>query len=74
MILNLLIEKTNDGFVSDVPSVKGCDTWAETEDEVVSKTVELLRYYMKLSPAHEIRVDKMRDDFKNKQYKIIFNK
>ncbi|MBI5726808.1 MAG: hypothetical protein HY965_03075 [Ignavibacteriales bacterium] len=74
MILNLLVEKTNDGFTSDVPTVRGCDTWAATEDEVITNTIELLRYYMKLTPEHVIKVDKVRDNFTKKQYKIIFNK
>ncbi|MBI2416506.1 MAG: hypothetical protein HYV28_01105 [Ignavibacteriales bacterium] len=74
MILNLLVEKTNDGFTSDVPTVRGCDTWADTEDEVITKTIELLRYYMKLTPEDVIKVDKVRDNFTKKQYKIIFNK
>ena len=41
MVLDLIITKTDDGFTADVPSVKGCESWAHTEDEVVEKTLEL---------------------------------
>jgi predicted RNase H-like HicB family nuclease len=74
LILDLFIKKTDDGFTGEVPSLKGCETWAPDEDEAVEKSIELARYYLKLTARQPLKVDKTRDDFVNKTYKLIFEK
>lgn len=73
MILDLIITKTDDGFSSEIPSLKGCESWAHSEDEVIEKSVELLRYYLKI-PEKKIKIDLARKEDYSKIYKIIFDK
>lgn len=74
MILNLIVKKTQDGFTAEIPSLKGCETWAPTEDEVLEKIVELARFYLKLDSGEKVELDKARDNFTQKIYKMIFHK
>ena len=37
MILDLIVTKTNDGYTAEIPSLKGCESWAHQEDEVIEK-------------------------------------
>jgi predicted RNase H-like HicB family nuclease len=32
MVIDLIITKTNDGYTAEVPSIKGCESWAHDED------------------------------------------
>lgn len=74
MILNLFVTKTDDGFTATIPSLCGCDTWAHTEEEVLAKSVELARFYLRLPDHKPLKVDKAKDNFKQKTYKLIFDK
>ncbi len=74
MILDLIVTKTDDGFVSDVPNIKGCDSWAHIEDEVISKTVELVMYYLKIKDVKKIKVDKARGSLNKSVYKLVIDK
>jgi len=74
MILDLIVTKTDDGFVSDVPNIKGCDSWAHIEDEVISKTVELVMYYLKINDIKKIKVDKARGSLNKSVYKLVIDK
>ena len=74
MVIDLVIHCTDDGYNSEVPSIKGCESWAHTEDDVIEKSVELVRYYMKLSEDLKIKVDKARKEDQKSIYKIIFDK
>jgi len=73
MILDLIITKTNDGYTADVPSIKGCETWAHDEETVIEKIIELTSYYIQL-PAKEIKLDKARKEENKIIYKLIFHK
>lgn len=74
MVLDLIIEKTDDGFTGEIPSIKGCECWAAEEDEAICKSLELLRFYNNLDEKTEVIVDKSRS-YKNKIiYKLVFNK
>lgn len=73
MILDLIITKTDDGFSSEIPSIKGCESWAHTEDEVIDKSIELLKFYLKINDK-KIKIDLARKEEYSKIYKIIFDK
>ena len=74
MVLDIVITKTDDGYEAEVPSIHGCECWAHTEFEVLAKTVELARFYLKLDPQAKIKIDKARGNFTVQIYKLIFNK
>ncbi len=74
MILTILVAKTDDGFEAHVPTIKGCDTWAHTEEEVMEKITETISYYLKLPAETRFKLDKTKDDFVNKTYKLGFEK
>lgn len=74
MVLDLIIHETDDGFNAEVPSVKGCESWARSEDEAVDKSVELLKFYLKLSDSAKIKADKARKENNLHIYKLIFDK
>lgn len=73
MILDLIVTNTDDGFSSIVPSINGCESWAHSEDEVIEKSIELLRFYLKLSDQ-KIKIDLARKIDNQKIYKIFFDK
>ena len=73
MVIDLIVTKTNDGHTAEVPSIKGCESWAHDEDTVIEKIIELTSYYVKLSPK-EFRLDKARKEENKTIYKLIFNK
>ena len=73
MILDLIITKTNDGYTAEVPSIKGCETWAHDEETVIEKIIELTSFYI-LLPAKEIKLDRARREENKIIYKLIFHK
>jgi len=70
MVLDLIVHRTDDGFTAEVPSIKGCETWAPTEDEVLEKIEELTRYYLKRGEK-KLVLDKARGGYDSSLYKII---
>ncbi len=74
MVIDLIIHSSDDGFSSEVPSIKGCESWAHSEDEVIDKTVEIVRYYLKLKETVKIKVDRARKEENLIIYKLIFDK
>lgn len=74
MILDIVLNKTADGFTAEIPSLKGCETWAADEEEVLNKITELARYYLKLNDSTKLQLDKARGNFHKSVYKLIFNK
>ena len=74
MIIDLIVKRTDDGFTGEVPSLKGCESWAAEEDEVIEKCVELTVFYLKLADKSKIAVDRARRSGKKTVYKLIFNK
>lgn len=73
MVIDLVITKTNDGYTAEVPSIKGCESWAHKEDEVILKITELVSFYLQL-PVKEIKIDKARKEANKIIYKLIFQK
>lgn len=74
MVLDLLVTFTDDGYNAEIPSLKGCDCWAHGEDEVIEKSVEMLRFYLKLDPKLKVEIDKARKYENTTVYKLLFNK
>ncbi len=74
MVIDLIVTKTNDGYTAEVPSLKGCESWAHEEDEVIQKALELVRFYTQLDDDKEIIVDRARKTKNQIIYKLVFNK
>jgi predicted RNase H-like HicB family nuclease len=36
MILDLIIDKSGDGYSAEIPSIKGCECWAHDEEDAIS--------------------------------------
>jgi len=73
MVIDLIVTKTNDGYTAEVPSIKGCESWAHDEDTVLEKIIELTSFYVRLS-VKEIKLDKARREENKTIYKLIFHK
>ncbi|MCL4550427.1 MAG: hypothetical protein M1495_17890 [Bacteroidetes bacterium] len=74
MVLDLHVTHTDDGFTAEVPSIKGCESWAHQEDEAIDKTVQLLKFYLQSSSDKKIIVDRARREQALTVYKLIFDK
>ena len=74
MILDLIVTKTNDGYTAEVPSIKGCESWAHSEEEAINKTVELLKYYLQSSSNQKMIIDRARKEHPLTVYKLVFDK
>lgn len=74
MVIDLVLTIEEDGYSAEVPSLKGCESWAHSEDEAIANAVELTRYYINIDADIEIKVDLARRSKKKKVYKLIFNK
>ncbi|RJP59298.1 MAG: hypothetical protein C4543_06835 [Ignavibacteriales bacterium] len=74
MVLDLIIDNSGDGYTAEIPSIKGCECWSHDEDEAITKSIELLSYYLNLSQDHEIVVDKARKSSTKTVYKLVFDK
>jgi len=74
VVIDLLIKIEEDGIGAEVPSLKGCESWAHTEDEAIENILELARFYLNLDSDDEIKVDLARKNKKIKVYKLIFDK
>lgn len=73
MVIDLVITKTNDGYTAEVPSLKGCESWAHNEDTVIEKIIELTSFYIQL-PKKSIKIDRARKEENKIIYKLIFDK
>ena len=74
MVIDMVVTDTGDGFIAEVPSLKGCESWAHSDDEVITKIVELVRFYTNLNEDTEIIIDQARKNRNKIVYKLIFNK
>ena len=74
MVIDLIITITDDGCTSEVPSIKGCESWAHKEDDAIDKSLELVAFYLRLPNRSKIKVDLARKEADKKIYKLIFNK
>lgn len=70
----MIVTNTGDGFTADVPSLKGCDSWAHSEDDAIDKTLDLVMFYLNLKVKKEIKVDRARRDGNKTVYKLVFKK
>lgn len=74
MVLDLIVSKTDDGFTAEVPGLKGCESWAHNEDEVIDRILELAVFYLKLKSKKDFKIDKARTARNKIVYKLVFNK
>lgn len=73
MVIDLIITKTNDGYTAEVPSIKGCESWAHDEESVIEKIFALTSFYLQL-PVKELKLDRARKEENKIIYKLIFHK
>ena len=74
MVIDLVVILEEDGFSAEVPSLKGCESWAHTEDEAIINAIELTRFYANIDSDIEMKVDLARRSKTQKVYKLIFDK
>lgn len=74
MVLDLIITFSDDGCTAEIPSIKGCESWAHDEESVLDKTIELLRFFLQVDSNIKIKTDLARKENNIKIYKVIFNK
>ena len=52
---NVIIEQGEDGyFISEVVGLPGCHTQAKTYDELIKRTKEAIKLYLKLNPEEPL--------------------
>ncbi len=73
MVIDLIINKTDDGCTAEIPSLKGCECWAHDEDSVMNKILDLAAFYLK-TDVNKFKVDKARGSRTKIIYKLVFNK
>jgi hypothetical protein len=73
VVLDIIVEKSDDGCTAEVPSLKGCECWAHDEDTAIDKVVDLASYYLK-TDKKEFKLDRARSTRNKIIYKLIFNK
>jgi predicted RNase H-like HicB family nuclease len=73
MVLDLNVIHSDDGYTAEVPTIKGCESWAHTEDDAINKTIELLKFYLKSPPSLKMKIDKARKENNLTIYKIVFD-
>jgi hypothetical protein len=74
MVLDLHVISSDDGYSAEVPSIKGCESWAHQEDEAINKVIEMLRFYLQFSDDKKVLVDRARREKSLTVYKLIFDK
>lgn len=73
MILDIIIEKTNDGYNAEVPSLQDCDTWAHDEDTAISNILERVSYFLMIDQKF-LKLDKARRENNMTIYKLVIDK
>lgn len=73
MILDLIVHKTDDGYTAEIPSLKGCESWAHDEDTVIKNIMELASYYLRVEQS-KFKIDKARVNRTKTVYKLVFEK
>jgi len=73
MILDIVVEITDDGCTAEIPTLKGCECWSHDEDSVLDKIIDLASYYLK-TEKKQFKIDKARGTKHTKTYKLVFNK
>lgn len=73
MVIDLIVNKTDDGCTAEIPSLKGCECWAHDEDTVMNKILDLAAFYLK-TDVKKFKVDKARGSRTKIIYKLVFDK
>lgn len=73
MILDVIVNKTNDGYTAEIPTINGCESWAHDEDTVLTKILELASFYLK-TDIKKFKLDKAKRLNERSVYKLVFNK
>ncbi len=73
MVVDIVIKKAIDGFSAEIPTIKGCESWAHDEETALEKILELASFYLKI-PKENFKLDKARKEDEKIIYKLIFNK
>ncbi|MGA7837291.1 MAG: hypothetical protein WB996_04950 [Ignavibacteriaceae bacterium] len=73
MVLDIVIEKTDDGCTAEIPTLKGCECWAHDEETVMDKILDLASYYLK-TEKNKFKIDKARGTKHKIIYKLVFDK
>ena len=73
MILDVIVKKSDDGFTAEIPSIKGCESWAHDEETVLDKIIEIASFYLK-TKSDKFKLDKARTKSNISVYKLVFDK
>lgn len=73
MVVDIVIKKVIDGYSAEIPSIKGCESWAHDEETALEKIIELASFYLKI-PKDKFKIDKARKEEDSVIYKLIFHK
>lgn len=73
MVVDIVIKKVIDGYSAEIPSIKGCESWAHDEETALEKIIELASFYLKI-PKDKFKIDKARKEENSVIYKLIFHK
>ncbi|HUX60587.1 MAG TPA: hypothetical protein VMV32_04700 [Ignavibacteriaceae bacterium] len=73
MILDVVLNKTDDGYTAEIPSINGCECWAHEEDAALEKIIELASYYLKVD-LKKFKLDRARRNNMQTIYKLVFDK
>ncbi len=73
MILDVVLNKTDDGYTAEIPSINGCECWAHDEDTALEKIIELASYYLKVD-LKKFKLDRARRNNMQTIYKLVFDK
>jgi len=74
MVIDMIVTDTGDGYTAEVPSLRGCESWAHSDDEAITNVVDLVRFYVGLDEDKEIIIDRARKNKNKIVYKLIFDK
>ena len=71
MILDIIVKKTDDGFTAEIPSLKGCESWAHNEESVLNKILEIASFYLKIDSPKKLKLDRARVSKNKTVYKLV---
>jgi predicted RNase H-like HicB family nuclease len=74
MILDVIVKKSDDGFTAEIPSLKGCESWAHDEESVLDKILEIASFYLKIDSIKKLKLDKARVSKNKSVYKLVIDK
>ena len=74
MILDIIVKKTDDGFTAEIPSLRGCESWAQDEETVLNKILEIASFYLKVDTLKKLKLDKARVSKNKSVYKLVVEK